>query len=78
MPHVKKQLYDFIARELEMRLQTAQRKVNANRDQIRRLAREQTDLKREVREAWRMVAEFKGKAKSEEDLHSNDRSTFRT
>jgi hypothetical protein len=63
MPNVRKEIYDVIARELEMRAQRAQMELFKNRSQIRMLSDAQKRLKAEASEAWRLSAQFKGKSK---------------
>lgn len=56
---VRKQLLEFVSNELELRLKTRMRILNENRVKIKMLAREQTTLKAEISEAYRMLEEFK-------------------
>lgn len=62
MPHVKKEIYNFVAAELEARLKRTQRQLLENRAAIKRLAHDQHALKRELSESWRIVMEFRSKA----------------
>jgi hypothetical protein len=56
---VKKDLYNFIASELEARLQSVRYKIRENKRSINDISKRQAELKREASEAYRMLAEFR-------------------
>jgi hypothetical protein len=61
--YVKKEAYDLVVKKLEAELASVQYKVGRNKDEFKKLAREQTLLKRERGILCDVIRKVKGEAK---------------